>query len=609
METLTKEGRTPISGFGVGGMATAGEWQQQQQRSPTTPKRRKMLTEILLEHKLVTQDNLAYAIEESKKTKTPLMQVIVDLGFVEKKNLLYTLSREWQVKAVDLTEIELDPDVVKIIPENMSRRQNIIPFAKEENMLFVAMADVNDFFTIEDIRLRTSMEVMPYLALPKDIEEGLNKVYGKETLRKIISTVQATASTSPPQEITITQETQEGRVDITEVDPNAPEVEKMVNAIFLGALEMGASDIHIEPFENKLVTRYRIDGVLHEAPFQPPYSWRNAIIAKIKILTQSMDITERRRPQDGRIRLLAGNRPIELRVNIIPTAFGESCVMRILDRSAIRVELEKLGFLPDTLEKFKSSLKKPYGLILVSGPTGSGKSTTLYAALNMINSPEVKILTAENPVEYNLEGVVQVNINQEIGFDFASALRAFLRQDPDVIMVGEIRDKETATIAMEAAMTGHLVLSTIHTNDAPSAVGRLADMGVYPFLISSTLECVLAQRLVRRICPDCKVEVQMNEKILELFQQNNIDIRGVKLYRGRGCKNCNNTGLRGRVGIHELLVVDDELRALMLKEIATGPIRELALKKGMRPLFVDGLIKVAQGITTIEEVIRVSQQE
>jgi type II secretory ATPase GspE/PulE/Tfp pilus assembly ATPase PilB-like protein len=227
----------------------------------------------------------------------------------------------------------------------------------------------------------------------------------------------------------------------------------------------------------------------------------------------------------------------------------------------------------------------------------------------MINSPEVKILTAENPVEYNLEGVVQVNINQEIGFDFASALRAFLRQDPDVIMVGEIRDKETATIAMEAAMTGHLVLSTIHTNDAPSAVGRLADMGVYPFLISSTLECVLAQRLVRRICPDCKVEVQMNEKILELFQQNNIDIRGVKLYRGRGCKNCNNTGLRGRVGIHELLVVDDELRALMLKEIATGPIRELALKKGMRPLFVDGLIKVAQGITTIEEVIRVSQQE
>lgn len=600
--TVIREEKIPIHGFG-----TAAQQQQQQPR--TVPKRKKVLSEILLEHNLITQDNLSYAIEESKRTKVPLLQIIVDLGFVEKKNLLFTLSREWQVKAVDLSEIELDPDVVKIIPENMARRQNVIPFAKEENMLFVGISDVNDFFTVEDIRLRTGMEVIPYLALPRDIEEGLNKIYGKEALRKIISTVQATVS-SPPQEIAITQEELQGeRVDITEMDPNAPEVEKMVNAIFLGALEMSASDIHIEPFENKLVTRYRIDGVLQEAPFQPPYSWRNAIIAKIKILTQSMDITERRRPQDGRIRLLAGNRPIELRVNIIPTVFGESCVMRILDRSAIRVELEKLGFLPDTLEKFKASLKKPYGLILVSGPTGSGKSTTLYAALNMINSPEVKILTAENPVEYNLEGIVQVNINQEIGFDFASALRAFLRQDPDVIMVGEIRDKETATIAMEAAMTGHLVLSTIHTNDAPSAVGRLADMGVYPFLISSTLECVLAQRLVRRICPDCKVEAPINERILELFQQNNIDLRGVKLYRGRGCKNCNNTGLRGRIGIHELLVVDDELRALMLKEIATGPIRELALKKGMRPLFVDGLIKVAQGITTVEEVIRVSQQE
>jgi len=318
-----------------------------------------------------------------------------------------------------------------------------------------------------------------------------------------------------------------------------------------------------------------------------------------------MDITERRRPQDGRISITVGTRPIEFRVNILPTVFGESCVMRILERSAVRVELAKLGFLPDTLAKFENSLKKPYGLILVCGPTGSGKSTTLYAALNVVNTPEVKILTAENPVEYNLEGVVQVNIHQEIGFDFAHALRAFLRQDPDIIMVGEIRDKETAIIAMEAAMTGHLVLSTIHTNDAPLAVARLAEMGVYPFLISSTIECVLAQRLIRRVCSECKEQVKPDAEITKALGSAGIDVNTATLYHGKGCNVCKGSGYKGRMGIHEILVGTEEMRALMLKEIAAGPIRELAKKQGMRSLWEDGLTKVAKGHTTFEEVSRV----
>jgi len=320
-----------------------------------------------------------------------------------------------------------------------------------------------------------------------------------------------------------------------------------------------------------------------------------------------LNIAERRLPQDGRIQVTAKGNPIEFRVNIIPTVFGESCVMRILDRASVRVDMNKLGFLEDTLEKFKEVLKKPYGLILVCGPTGSGKSTTLYAALNSINDPAVKILTAENPVEYNLPGIIQVNINQEIGFDFSSALRAFLRQDPDIIMVGEVRDKETAQICMEAAMTGHLVFSTIHTNDAPSAVARLHEMGVPSFLISSSVEAVLAQRLVRRLCKECKEKIPTTKEHLDFFRQHGIDATNATLFKPRGCPVCSNTGYKGRLGIHELLLVNDEMRMLILKEIAAGPIRETARRNGMRTLLEDGLVKVIQGHTTIEEILATAQ--
>jgi len=566
--------------------------------------RRKTVKEILADNKLLTEEQINQALEESKKTTEPLQSVVVRLNMMSRVDLLRTLSQEWGVKAVNLDEIEIDPEVAKVIPEAAARRHRAVPFVKEDNVLFVAMADPRDFFVIEDIQLRTNFEVQAYLTLPEDINKVLDKAYG---LADSVSVEQMMDGINEAASDDIKLEKTEVKVEVTEIDASAPEVEKLVNAIILGALQQKASDIHVEPFESKLTVRYRIDGMLREAPFQVPFSFRNALIAKLKIMTEQMDITERRRPQDGRIQVMAKGNPVEFRVNIVPTVFGESCVMRVLDRASVRVDMDKLGFLPDTLEKFKNSLQKPYGLILVCGPTGSGKSTTLYAALNSINSPDTKILTAENPVEYNLSGIIQVNVVQEIGFDFSSALRAFLRQDPDVIMVGEIRDKETAQIAMEAAMTGHLVFSTIHTNDAPSAVARLHEMGIPSFLIASSIECILAQRLVRRVCPECKEKVTLTEEHLKYFAEHKIDTSNATVFKGRGCDMCNKTGYKGRAGIHELLLMTDEMRALLLKEIAAGPVRNLAREQGMRTLLEDGLIKVTQGRSSLEEVLATAQ--
>jgi type IV pilus assembly protein PilB len=569
--------------------------------------RRTTVKDVIEKNKLIPEDKLKPAVEESKRNGIPLQQVIINMNLIEKTILLRKLSDDWGIKVVDVTELEIEPEIAKLIPETSARRHRAIPFAKEENTLFVAMVDPRDLFAIEDIHLRTGFDVLSYLSLPDDITKSLDKFHGvgevgEETVSKILSTVGAET-----EEMKL-EKAGEEKADISEIDATAPEVEKIVNALILGALQKKASDIHIEPYEKKVLLRYRIDGVLQDAPFTPPYAYRNALIAKLKIMTESMNITEHRRPQDGRIQLVAGGKPVEFRVNIIPTVFGESCVMRILDRSAIMVEMAKLGFLPNVLEKLGASLKKPYGLILVCGPTGSGKSTTLYSALNFINNPEIKIVTAENPVEYNLPGVVQLNVHQEIGLDFSSALRAFLRQDPDVMMVGEIRDKETATIAMEASMTGHLVLSTIHTNDAASAVARLYEMGALPFMIVSTVECVLAQRLVRKICPDCRQKAKPTEEHTALFKEHNIDTSKMNLYKGKGCPTCNESGYKGRLGIHEFLPMTDEMKTLALKEFSSGPIHNLAVKQGMLTLVQDGLTKVVMGMTTLEEILRVSQK-
>ena len=567
------------------------------------------VVEILINRKLINESQAQPALDEARKSDKPIQQILVDTKILEKTAILKALAEEWRIKAVNLTDMEVDLDVVKVIPEATARRHKAVPFAKEDNVLFVAMVDPRDFFAVEDIQLRTGFEVQPYLALPADVGALLDKAYGAATMAADVSVEDiikgvAASSGNGGDEVQLGGTDQVS--DVAEVSADAPEVEKLVNAIILGALQQKASDIHIEPFERKLLLRYRVDGNLREAPFSLPYTYRNALIAKIKIMTNQMDITEHRKPQDGRIQVTAKGNPIEFRVNVVPTVFGESCVMRVLDRTSIQVDMGKMGFLPDTLDIFKGVLQRPYGLILVCGPTGSGKSTTLYAALNSINSPDVKILTAENPVEYNLGGIVQVNINQEIGFDFATALRSFLRQDPDIVMVGEIRDKETAQIAMEAAMTGHLVFSTIHTNDAPSAVARLHEMGVPNFLVASTIEAVLAQRLVRRVCKDCREPMKPTAEMVKIFQENKIDISKATFFKGKGCGTCNLVGYKGRLGIHELLVMNSDIRQLCLKETASGPIRELALKAGMRGLFQDGLIKVTMGLTTVEEVVSVA---
>ncbi len=588
--------------------------------------RRRTVQEILLERGILDEAKCKAACDAVAKTGKSFQQAVLDLNLVAKGPLLKALSEEWQVKAVDLGQMDVDVETAKIIPEAVARRHTAIPFAKEENVLFVAMSDPRDFFVAEDIQLRTGLEVQPYLALPHDVTAALDGAYGVgegAALNRLMTDVQAKTE-APPTEGELQIQKDEAKTDITDVDASAPEVEKFVNAIILGALSMKASDIHVEPFEDpagkssKILIRYRIDGRLIPGPFTVPWSYRSAIAAKIKIMTNSMNITERRIPQSGRIQILAQGNPIEFRVEMVPTVYGESCVMRILDRKSVQVDIMKMGFLPDTLERLLGLLKgiggkKNFGLILVCGPTGSGKSTTLYAALNHVNRPDIKILTAENPVEYNLDGIVQVPVNPDVKlggdkkFDFAAALRSFLRLDPDVIMVGEIRDEETAHIAMEAAMTGHLVFSTIHTNDASSSISRLTDMGLPAFMVVTTVKAILAQRLSRRLCPNCKVEREATPDEIKVFEENKVELpKGAKLFgppASGGCDQCKGLGYKGRVGLHELLVMSDQMRLFCLKDVAAETVRHQAVSEGMRLIVQDGLEKVKMGLTTVREVL------
>lgn len=593
--------------------------------------RKKSCKEILVDKKVLTEEQIKEVEAEMRKSGGLIQQVVIDMKLLDKGKILKLLSNEWSVKAIDLSVMDIDPDIAKIMPKQTTKRYNAVPFAKEENVLFVAMADPRDLFAIEDINLRTGFQVQPYLTLPEDIKSAMDKIYGGEDQAQVeeeeeVSTTQtATLDSDDAKEMTeeliagldIGDEIQVDKADadensdIMQVDTAAPEVEKLINAIILEAIRVKASDIHIEPFEKKLNVRYRVDGLLRRSTFKIPLSYKQALIAKIKIMTGSMNLTERRIPQDGRIQVKAKGKPIEFRVNIVPTINGESAVMRILDRAGGSAKLEQLGFLSDTIEKLMASLGKPYGLILVCGPTGSGKSYTLSAALCAVRNPEEKILTAENPVEYNLEGVVQVQVNPDLKmgdkcFDFSMALRSFLRQDPDTIMVGEIRDAETGQIAMEAAMTGHLVLSTLHTNDAPSAISRLSEMGIHTFLVANTTECILAQRLVGTLCKACKEpDPEPKDVFLKILEERKIDYSKATFMRPHagGCPKCGGRGMKGRTGIHELLVMDDELRRFCVKEVSVGPIRDMAIKHGMREMVSDGLVKVTMGVTTFEEIL------
>lgn len=587
--------------------------------------RKRTVQEILAEQKLLDEEQIKQINADCAKTGKSFQQSAIDLNLIKKGSLLKALSQEWQVKAVDLQQMEVDAEIAKTVPEAVARRHVAIPFAKEENVLFVAMGDPRDFFVSEDLNLRTGLEIQPYLALPHDILGALDAAYGRgegAALNRLMTDVQAKTE-APQTDGQLQVQKEEQKTDITDVDASAPEVEKFVNAIILGALSMKASDIHVEPFEDptgknsKILLRYRVDGMLLPGPFTIPWGYRFAVAAKIKIMTNSMNITERRIPQSGRIQILAQGNPIEFRVEMVPTVYGESCVMRILDRKSVQVDIMKMGFLQDTLDKFLGLLKgiggkKNFGLIIVCGPTGSGKSTTLYAALNHVNRPDIKILTAENPVEYNLDGIVQVPVNPDVKlggdkkFDFAAALRSFLRLDPDVIMVGEIRDEETAHIAMEAAMTGHLVFSTIHTNDSSSSISRLVDMGLPAFMVATTIKAVLAQRLSRRLCTQCKVEREIKPEEKKVFEENKVAPPAKVFAPPAGenkCEACKGLGYKGRVGMHELLVMSDSLRQVCLKDVAADTIRIQGQKEGLRLIVQDGLEKVKQGLTTVREVL------
>ncbi len=505
-------------------------------------------------------------------------------------------ARRMRVSFVDLDHVEIDPEVGKLIPEAMARRYSAVCIGKKERKITLAMADPVDVFALDDVRIRTNFDVEPVLADPASIENAINVVYGEDTSwRDIVDTAETSVV-----DIITDKDPAESNEEVVIDQP----VIRLVNLVITQAIDKDASDIHIEPSEREVLVRYRIYGILHEI-MTIPKSLESAVVARIKIMSD-LRLDEKRLPQDGRIHLKLKIGDFDFRVSTLPTVMGESVVMRILDKRSIQVELQDLGFSEIDFKKWTSSIGLTNGIILVTGPTGSGKSTTLYATLKMMNKPDVKILTIEDPVEYNLKGIVQVQTNRKAGLDFARALRAFLRQDPDKIMVGEIRDKETAHIAIEAALTGHMVLSTLHTNSAVATINRLMDMGVEPFLVSSTLVAVLAQRLARKVCSKCKREIAKPRKLMDIFERVGIDMNEVVLNKGEGCNVCNQTGYKGRVGIYELLIASDEFKDLINKEAHYSELFAQAKRDGLNTLYEDGLKKVAAGLTTYEELYRVT---
>lgn len=588
------------------------------------------ICELFTASGLIDSEMAGKVMEECDKSGKDAPQVLLDLNLVPKDQILETLSPKLDVPCIDLAALEIDPEIGKLLPKDFAKEKMVVPFAKEDEYVLLAMHNPQDSFVLEDIGLRFGIQIKPYFAFSSDIQKAISKVHGsqeeaEESEEEQGPQISQEEFAEDAQEMTEqllqglegTPGGEKGQVeidkfnveDIMQVNTSAPVVEKLINAIILEAIRLGASDIHIEPFEKKILIRYRVDGALRKSTFKVPFTFKNALIAKVKIMG-GMNITERRIPQDGRIAIKVKGKPYEFRVNVVPTVMGESAVMRILDRSGAKLTLDQLGFLPDTQERFLESLSKPYGLILVCGPTGSGKSFTLMAALAAVRDPEEKILTAENPVEYNLEGVVQVQVNPDLSlgdgrkFDFSAALRSFLRQDPDTIMVGEIRDEETGHVACEAAMTGHLVLSTIHTNDATSVIARLAEMGVAPYLIASTLECVLAQRLIRTLCKACKEpDPNPSAEALKLIEEAGIDTKGATFMKIKGCSKCNNKGMKGRTAIHELMVMNSPLRDICKPGIKNDDVKAVAVKNGLRTLVQDGLIKVSKGVTTFEEIM------
>jgi type IV pilus assembly protein PilB len=549
----------------------------------------KQLGELLLEDGLITEQQLDEAVEEQQRTGLSLGRVLISNGLITEANLISLMAKRIGMEFVDLTEYQIDPSVAGRIPENLAKRYKALPIAFEDDKLVVAMSDPSNVNAIDDIRTLTGRQVKPVVATGTDILAAIARI---QRLDRSLET--------SLQDATDEEEEEEGGIELVEEAP----IVKLVNLLIAQAVQDRASDIHVEPQERDLRVRYRIDGVLHEI-MRPAKNVQSSIVSRLKIMGE-MDIAERRVPQDGRVSLNVGGKAIDLRVASLPTVHGEKIVMRILDKSSVLLKLEDLGFLEQNFKRFETAYTKPYGMILVTGPTGSGKSTTLYATLNILNQEDRNIITVEDPVEYRLSGVNQMQVNIKAGLTFASALRSILRADPDIVLIGEIRDRETAQIAIEAALTGHLVLSTLHTNDAPSAVSRLIEMGIEPFLVASAVDAVLAQRLARRLCERCKeTYVPTPEAMIENRFPFDPDSPMPTLYRPVGCQHCGKTGYRGRMALHEVMLVSEHIERLAVERKSSDDIKKMAIQEGMSELRNDGLEKVRMGNTAIEEIQRV----
>lgn len=564
----------------------------------------KPLGELLVREKLISINQLQRAIEEQKKSGGRLVDNLVKLGFAKDDQLAAFLSNQYGLPVVNLDDYQIDSELIKIVPKEMCMKHTLIPINRAGNSLVIAVADPSNIFVVDDVKFLTGYNVERVLASYNQIKAAIDKYYGGEQKTQTQEGMVASISDTLDVLEVVTEEAQDLNVSDLEKSASDAPIVKFVNAIITDAINKGASDIHIEPYERFMRIRYRIDGVLYEVS-RPPLAIKEAISSRIKIMAK-MNISERRLPQDGRIRMVfpGDEEPIDFRVSTLPSIFGERIVLRILRKAGLQQDMTKLGFEPRQLEDYKWAISQPYGMVLVTGPTGSGKTTTLYSALMELNTDDVNLSTVEEPVEYNIRGMNQVQVRSEVGLTFAAALRSFLRQDPDVIMVGEIRDLETAEIAIKSALTGHLVLSTLHTNDAPSTVTRLLNMGVEPFLVASAVLVIVSQRLVRKICQNCKEEVSVSPEILEGLGIPKEQIPAFKVYKGKGCEVCNNIGYKGRIGIYENLRFNREIREAILRGDSTAEIRRIAIKNGMITLREAALKKLGEGITTIEEVIR-----
>jgi len=559
-----------------------------------------LIGRILVEEGIITPEQLEGGLHEQKKTGAFICTTLVRLGFASEDKIFSALSRHINIPYVRLKDHELDPLVINRVPAKFASHFKIIPLEFKDDCLLVAMVDPLDIRTLDDLKLILGAEVKGVLASETEINDAIRRYYGvgAETLERMIAQKPVSAGARAGLE----------QAEDLEALAEDASIVKFVNQILSEAIKDRASDIHLEPFQDELRVRYRIDGILYDINIPETVKYFHpAIVSRIKIMAH-LNIAERRLPQDGRIKIKVGDEELDLRVSVLPTTFGEAVHVRVLS-TRFFLELEKLGLMPDDLKIIEVAIKKPHGIIFVTGPTGAGKSTTLYAALERVNSSAVKIITIEDPVEYQLRGVSQLQVIPQIGFTFATALRHMLRHDPDIMMVGEVRDYETAEIAIRSALTGHLVFSTLHTNDAAGAVTRLLDMGIEPFLVSSSLEFLIAQRLVRLICPKCKAAIKVKDEILRQIRDMPFDPHKVEMYEGRGCESCRFTGYRGRTGIYEILTISEPVREMILNHSSSQQIKQKAVSQGMRTLRQDGLQKVLKGVTTLTEVIRVTQQE